>query len=288
MSDYVILTDSACDLKPEILRSWSVEYINLFFHFDGEDRVYSNDDMANKAFYERMRNGETAKTSAINPEGFSVVFEGLLSQGKDILYLGFSSGLSTTFNSARIAATELSEKYPDRKIVSVDSLSASAGQGLLVYLAVEKKNSGADIDELARYIEDTRLSLCHWFTVDDLVYLKRGGRVSPAVAFVGAVLGIKPVLHVNDEGKLVSVTKVRGRKAALMALAEKYGELALKSEENIAYISHADCEDEAITLKIELEEKYGAEVRIITEIGPVIGAHSGPGTMAIFFFGKNR
>lgn len=288
MSNYVILTDSACDLKPQVLKSFDVEYINLHFRFENENEEYSNEEMEIKTFYERMRNGEIAKTTAINPDSFYAVFEKILKEDKDILYLGFSSGLSTTFNCSCIAAEELKDKYPERKIVCVDTLAASAGQGLLVYLAAEKKKSGANIEEVAEYIEKIRLSLCHWFTVDDLVYLKRGGRVSSAVAFVGAVLGIKPVLHVDNEGKLVSVSKVRGRKAALMALVDKYGELALKDSEKIVYISNADCREDAELLKSELTEKYGVDVKIITDIGPVIGAHSGPGTIAVFFIGRER
>ena len=188
MSDFILLTDSACDLKPEVLNEWGVKFINLSFHFEGEGKEYSNDEMDIKTFYDRMRKGETAKTSAINPETFSHRFEELLSEGRDILYIGFSSGLSTTFNSARIAADELKAKYPERKIICVDSLCASAGQGMLVYLAAKKRDLGADLDTVAEYIEGIKLNLCHWFTVDDLVYLKRGGRISPTVAIVCGIL----------------------------------------------------------------------------------------------------
>lgn len=288
MKDFIIVTDSACDLNPAILKDWGVDYINLSFHFEGEDKEYSNEEMAIDVFYDRMKKGETAKTSAINPETFTERFEEILKQNMDILYLGFSSGLSTTFNSSRIAAEELKEKYPDRKIICVDTLCASAGQGLIVYFAVQKANSGATMEEVASYVEDLITGLCHWFTVNDLVYLKRGGRVSPAVAFVGAVLGIKPILHVDDEGKLVSVTKVRGRKAALTALADKYGELACDKKDGVVYICQADCNEDAQEVKAQLKEKFGADVQIITDIGPVIGAHAGPGTIAVFFVGKER
>lgn len=288
MNNYVIVTDSACDLSPEILNSWGVECINLTFHFEGENRVYSNNEMDIKTFYDRMRNGETAKTAAINPDEFYNSFEKILKTGTNLLYLSFSSGLSTTFNSSRIAAEELAEKYPEQKIICVDTLAASAGQGLLVYLAAEQKKKGANFEEVAKFVEDTRRSLCHWFTVDDLVYLKRGGRVSPTVAFVGAVLGIKPILHVDNDGKLISISKVRGRKAALNSLIEKYQELANINTEKIAYISHADCYDDAEYIKAELTHKFGVDVKIITDIGPVIGAHSGPGTIALFFTGKER
>lgn len=288
MSNYVIITDSACDLKPELLKDWGVEFLNLNYRFDGENIEYSNEGTDIKAFYQRIRNGEIAKTSAINPETFVNFFDDVLSRGKDILYMGFSSGLSTTFNSSRIACEELEEKYPDRKILCVDSLCASAGQGLLVYLASQKKNEGYSLEELAKYIEDTRLSVCHWFTVEDLVYLKRGGRVSPAVAFVGGVLGIKPILHVDNEGKLVSVSKVRGRKASLNALVDKFGELSLENGDKTVFISHADAEDDANYIATQFAEKYSADVKVITDIGPVIGAHSGPGTMAVFFLGVER
>ena len=287
MNNFVIYTDSACDLKPDVLKSINVECIQLSFRFDNDDKDYLNNEMDIKTFYDRMRKGETAKTSAINPETFSHRFEELLSEGRDILYIGFSSGLSTTFNSARIAADELKAKYPERKIICVDSLCASAGQGLLVYLALQKKNAGATIEETAKFTEDNVLSLCHWFTVDDLVYLKRGGRVSPTVAIVGGILGIKPVLHVDNEGKLVNVSKVRGRKASLNALLEKYGELA-KDTKGTVYISNADCGDDVEYLKAQFKEQYNTEVDIVTDIGPVIGAHSGPGTIAVFFLGKER
>lgn len=287
MNNFVIYTDSACDLKPDVLKSINVECIQLSFRFDNDDKDYLNNEMDIKTFYDRMRKGETAKTSAINPETFSHRFEELLSEGRDILYIGFSSGLSTTFNSARIAADELKAKYPERKIICVDSLCASAGQGLLVYLALQKKNAGATIEETAKFVEDNALSLCHWFTVDDLVYLKRGGRISPTVALVGGILGIKPVLHVDNEGKLVSVSKVRGRKASLNALLDKYGELA-KDTKGTVYISNADCSEDVEYLKEQFKGQYKTEVEIVTDIGPVIGAHSGPGTMAVFFLGKER
>lgn len=288
MNNYIIFTDSGCDIKPALLKEWGVSYLNLSFHFEGEDKECSNEDMDITEFYDRMRKGGVAKTSAINPDSFSVSFEEVLKEGKDILYIGFSSGLSTTCNSARIAADELTEKYPDRKITIVDSLAASAGQGMLVYLTVQKQKSGASLEEAVEYAESIKLNICHWFTVDDLVYLKRGGRVSPAVAIVGTVLGIKPVLHVDNEGKLVSVTKARGRKNALATLVEKYGELAQNLEDDTIYISHADCEAEAEEVKKMIKEKYNGNVSIITDVGAVIGAHAGPGTMALFFVGKER
>ena len=288
MGNYAIFTDTASDIKPELLNKWGVEYISLTFRFEGNEREYANGEMDAREFYKKMREGNIAKTSAINPEAFGKAFEKILSRGDDILYLGFSSGLSTTYNSAKIACDELSEKYPERKIITVDTLAASAGEGMLVYLAAEKKKEGASVEEVAQYIDDIKLKLCHWFTVDDLIYLKRGGRVSPTVAFVGNLLGIKPVLHVDDEGHLINMFKARGRKASINAIAEKYGELALDKENGTVYISHGDCISDARLLEETIKTKFGAKVEIITDVGPVIGAHSGPGTLALFFIGKER
>ncbi len=288
MNDYIIFTDSACDIKAELLKEWNVNCIDLSFRFEGEDKEYLNSEMDIVDFYDRMRKGGVAKTSAINPERFSKEFEAVLREGKDIVYFAFSSGLSTTCNSARIAADELKEDYPDRKIVIIDTLAASAGQGLLVYLAVQKKKDGATIEELSDYIEGIKLNLCHWFTVDDLVYLKRGGRVSPAVAIIGKALGIKPVLHVDNDGKLISVSKVRGRKASIKALADKYCELAQDLKGGTIFISHGDCLEDVKELENIINEKTGAKVDVITHVGTVIGAHSGPGTIALFFVGKER
>lgn len=288
MENYVIFTDSGCDISPELLKKWEVEYINLSFRFEGDEKEYTNEEIESVAFYNKMREGMVAKTAAINPDTFEARFEEALKQGKDVLYLGFSSGLSTTYNSSKIAAEELKEKYPERKVVTVDTLAASAGQGMLVYLAAQKKKNGAEPEEIAEYIDGIKNNLCHWFTVDDLVYLKRGGRISPTVAFVGNILGIKPVLHVDNEGHLVSVTKVRGRKAAIAKIAEKYGELAKDTENGIVYISHGDCIADAEALKERLSTEYGAKVELITDIGAVIGAHSGPGTLALFFVGNEK
>lgn len=288
MNNYVIFTDSGCDIKSALLKEWGVEHLDLTFRFEGENREYSNSDMEITDFYNKMREGGIAKTAAINPDTFTEAFEEILKQGNDILYIGFSSGLSTTYNSARIAADELLEKYPDNKIITVDSLAASAGQGLLVRLTCDKKAAGASIEEAAEYAENIKLNICHWFTVDDLVYLKRGGRVSSTVAFVGTVLGIKPILHVDNEGKLISMSKVRGRKAALAALANKYSETAMNLGEGKIFISHADCVNDANELANIIKSKHGIEVEVITDVGAVIGAHSGPGTLALFFVGNER
>ncbi len=288
MNNYVLFTDSACDLGKELLDGMNVRYANLSLVFDGDTAEYKNDQIDNKEFYDKMREGATAKTSAINVDGFKEAFEVELKNGNDILYLGFSSGLSTTFNSARLAAEELNGIYTERKVVVVDTLAASAGFGMLVSLAAKKRDEGATLEEVAEFVENTRLKQAHWFTVDDLVYLKRGGRVSPAVAFVGGLLGIKPVMHVDDEGHLVKVTTARGRTAAIKALADRFGETAIDNTSGPVYISHGDCEDDAKQLADIIEKTYGVKTEITVYVGPVIGAHSGPGTLALFFLGKER
>lgn len=288
MNPYVIYADTACDLPESVLNLFGVKVQSLSFRFDGSETEYFSDDISAKDFYAQMRSGKVAKTAAVNPESFKTAFEKEVAAGKDLLYLGFSSGLSTTYNAGRLACEELAEAYPDRKLIAVDTLAASAGFGLLVYLAVQKKEEGATIEEVAAYVESIKLNLCHWFTVDDLVYLKRGGRVSPAVALVGGMLNIKPVMHVDNEGHLVKTGTVRGRKNSLKALADKFEALALDIPEGVIYISHGDCLEDAQELAAMLKEKGAPDVRLITDVGPVIGAHSGPGTMALFFVGKER
>ena len=284
MKKFIICTDSACDLSSEVLKELNVECVDLTFTYEGETTRNTGKDIIVKDFYESMRNGAAAKTSAINPEEFKDFFEPFIKEGNDVLYLAFSSGLSTTYNSARIAAEELMDTYKENKIMVVDTLCASAGQGLIVYLTAKKQQDGATLEETADYVENTKMSICHWFTVDDLVYLKRGGRISPTVALVGSVLGIKPVLHVDNEGHLISHSKVKGRKNSILALYQKYKETATQ---NTVFISHADCLTDAQFLAEQLKE-LGADVKITTDIGPVIGAHAGPGTLALFFVGKER
>ena len=214
--------------------------------------------------------------------------EGVLAAGEDVLVMAFSSGLSTTYQSAVIAAEELREKYPERKIFVVDTLSASMGQGLLVWYACRKRDEGMPLEELYAWAEDAKLHLCHWFTVDDLMYLKRGGRISAATAVVGTMLQIKPVLHMDDEGHLISMAKARGRKASIDALVRKVGELGQDYDNSTMFISHGDCLEDAEYLASQLREKCGAKEVIISYVGAVIGSHSGPGTVALFFLGKHR
>ncbi len=288
MKDYVIYTDSACDIKPELLAEWGIPYRALTFRFDDSEKEYSNDDMDIAAFYDKMKAGGVAKTAAVNADTFAIEFEKILQEGKDILYLGFSSGLSTTFNSARLASESLKDAYPDNQIIVIDTLAASAGEGLIVYLAMEEKKKGATIEELADFVKELIPRMGIWFTVDDLVYLKRGGRVSATSAFVGNLLGIKPVLYMDDAGHLIPRTKVRGRKTAITALADQYTERAHDKENGTVFISHGACLSDAELLASILKERHGVTVKLITDVGPVIGAHSGPGTLALFFVADAR
>ena len=288
MNEYIIFTDSACDLSEETLREWGVKYIELTYTFSDSPRQWGNYETTAPEFYQKMRDGGVAKTSAININGFIEAFEPIVADGVDVLYLGFSGGLSSTVRSAAMAANQLSEKYPERRITVIDTLAASAGQGLLVHLAVEAKRGGADMDAVASVVRENILKLAHWFTVDDLVYLKRGGRVSAVSAFVGGMLGIKPVLHVDNDGHLIAMEKVRGRRTSLKMMLQKYTETAETPSSGVVYISHGDCIGDAIALAGMLKEAHGVDVSLITEIGSVIGAHSGPGTLALFYIAKER
>lgn len=288
MSDFTIVTDSSADLPAGLVQELGVEVIPLAFTIQGKTyRNYPDDrEMDPKAFYQMLRSGEVATTSAANAFEFTSAVEPILQAGRDVLILAFSSGLSTTCQSAQLAAQELSEKYPERKVYVVDTLAASLGQGLLVWLAAQEKNEGRDIEEVREWVEENKLRLCHWFTVDDLHFLKRGGRISAATAVVGSMLSIKPVLHVDDEGHLINVGKARGRAASLTALVDKMEETAI--DVDTVFISHGDCLADAEKVKAMVEERFGTQKVVINHIGPVIGAHAGPGTLALFFLGTQR
>lgn len=288
MSTYTIITDSACDIPVNMLESWGVKHKELTLLFTDSGETFRNNEISPSEFYKRMRNGSVVTTSAVNPSAFEEIFEEELQQGNDVFYLGFSSGLSTTYNSSEIAAQTLREKYPERKIITVDSLSASVGFGLLLYLCVKEKEAGKSIEELKDFALDARFHLCHWFTVDDLEYLKRGGRISATAATVAGVLNIKPVLHMDNAGHLINMYKVRGRKKAIRGLADNFGKLAKQPYDGTIFIGHSDCIEDAKALEKILEDSYGAKVELITDVGPVIGAHSGPGTLALFFVGSER
>ena len=288
MSNYVIFTDSGCDTSAEVLNEWGIIKKDLTFRFEGVDKEYLDSEMPVKEFYQRMRDGEIAKTSAINSETFKEAFKAELDKRNDVLFVAFSSGISATYNSGRIAVEELKEEYPDRTLYAVDSLCASVGNGLLLYMLSEKKKEGASIDEAYQFLMDNRMSIAHWFTVEDLKYLKRGGRISAASAFVGTVLNIKPVLHMDEEGKLINMAKVRGRKAALKTLADKYTETALNPENGLVFIGQTDSMDDAKALGAMLKERHGVDVKLFSDVGPVIGAHTGPGLVVMCFPAKER
>lgn len=287
MNEFVIITDSSADLPKSVSDAMGVTVVPLEVNIDGIGCKY-NDEIDIKEFYSWLRDKKGAKTSAINMDRFAEIFEGFVKDGKDVLYIGFSSGLSATYMAAKNAAEDLSEQYPDRKIIAIDSLCASLGQGLIVKLAVDKKNAGASIDEVAAYVEEIKLNLCHWFTVEDLFFLKRGGRVSAATAVMGTVLQIKPVMHVDNAGKLINVEKARGRSASISSLFAKMKETAINPESQTVYISHGDCYDDAKKLADMVTAEFGITDILISEVGPVIGAHSGPGTLALFFLGSKR
>ena len=289
MSEYVITTDNNSDLPEKYLKDHGVGCMYLSYSMDGKNYTHGNF-LPEHEFYEAMRNGSMPTTAQVNPENAKALLESYLKEGKDILHIAFSSGLSGTYNSSRIAAEELMEEYPDRKIIVVDSLSASLGQGLLVWLAQQKKELGQTLEDVVDWVEKNKLKMVHLFTVDDLNHLYRGGRVSRTTAIVGSMLNIKPVLHVDNEGKLTAIGKVRGRKKALQELVklmdEKIGSFGADCD--TIFISHGDCEQDAQYVAAKVKEKYNIKNIIINQVGATIGAHSGPGTMALFFMGDVR
>ena len=289
MSEYVITTDNNSDLTEKYFKDHGVGCMYLSYSMDGKNYTHENF-LPEHEFYEAMRNGSMPTTAQVNPENAKTLLEPYLKEGKDILHIAFSSGLSGTYNSSRIAAEELMEEYTDRRIIVVDSLSASLGQGLLVWLAQQKKELGQTLEDVADWVEKNKLKMVHLFTVDDLNHLYRGGRVSRTTAIVGSMLNIKPVLHVDNEGKLTAIGKVRGRKKALQELVklmdEKIGSFGADCD--TIFISHGDCEQDAQYVAAKVKEKYNIKNIIINQVGATIGAHSGPGTMALFFVGDVR
>ena len=284
---YRILTDNCCDYPAGMYEDLNLTAIPLSVRFQGKEVTQYNEKWLKK-MYAGLREGEDATTAAANPTGWAEILEPVLAAGEDALVLAFSSGLSTTYQSAVIAASELGEKYPDRKIRVIDTLSASLGQGLLVWYACKKRDEGMGFEELADWCENNKLHLCHWFTVEDLMFLKRGGRVSAATALVGTMLQIKPVMHMDDEGHLIKVSTARGRKASINELAKKLGETGLPGENETVFICHGDCLEDAQYLEKLVKEKYGVKNVFIYYTGAVIGSHSGPGTLALFFLGTKR
>ncbi len=284
---YRIVTDTCCDFPTEMYGELKLSVVPLCVHYKGQT-VQSYSEKWLKNMFDGLRKGENATTSAANPHDWQDALTPILAAGEDALVLAFSSGLSTTYQSAVIAADELMAQYPERTIKVVDTRCASLGQGLLVYYACQKRDAGMSLEELTDWCESRKENLCHWFTVDDLMYLKRGGRISAATAVVGTMLQIKPVLHADDEGKLINKAKARGRKAAIEALANKMGELGLPGENETVFICHGDCIEDAKLLEQLVKERYGVKNVFIYYVGAVIGSHSGPGTLALFFMGKHR
>ena len=289
MSYFTILTDSSCDLPASTADQLHTRVVPLSVFADGKQyyNFLDGSHIGFEEFYDRLKGGELITTSAINVSQIKIAMEAELMSGHDVLYIGFSSGLSGTYNAGKQAAAELEGVYPGKHVYTVDSLCASLGQGLLVYLCVMKRREGWTIEQVRDYAEDIKLKICHWFTVDDLHHLKRGGRVSGVTAVVGSMLNIKPVMHVNNDGKLENVAKARGRNAAINALFDKLCEGAVDPENQVIFISHGNCRSDADKLAKMIREKFGCKV-LINFVGPVIGAHSGQGTLALFFVGSER
>lgn len=290
MASYVIVTDSSADLSAQMAEEAGVQVLPLRFTVEGQTYYNwpDNREMDPKVFYRMLREGEVATTAAVNISQYLDMLEPILQSGTDVLVLSFSSGLSATYDSSRLAAEELREKYPQRKIFAVDTLCASLGQGLLVWHAAQLKDQGKSIEEVRDWVEENKLHLCHQFTVDDLHFLKRGGRISATTAVVGTMLKIKPVLHVDDGGKLVNIGKARGRKASLKALVDRMEETAIDPAGQTVFISHGDCMEDAEYVAGLVKERMGVQDVRINYVGPVIGAHSGPGTLALFYLGSRR
>ena len=291
MAEYIISTDTSCDFPLEYVKQHHLPLVTLFYSIDGvtgENGCPSSDVLKN--FYDKMRAGSMTKTQQASIEDTEKVFREILQEGKDILHIAFSSGLSGTANAARLAAENMMEEFPGRKIIVIDSLCASLGQGLLVDYALKLQQQGKTMEETAKWLEDHIQNICHLFTVEDLKYLQRGGRISKTTALVGTMIGIKPVLHVDPEGKLVSISKVRGRKQSIQALVNKMEENIGKyrDEKQPIFISHGDCIEDANYLAELVKERFDYDEFLINDVGPTIGAHSGPGTLALFFMGETR
>ena len=283
---YQIITDSCCDLTEAQLRNLQVTCANLSVQYNGENHSNFSEPAAVKAFYDEIRSGTMATTSAANPVDWSDLLLPVMKEGRDALVIVFPSAMSTTYQSAVIASKYMEENYPDRKVIVVDSLCAALGQGLLVHHACKKRDEGMAIEELSAWLESNKLNVCHWVTVDDLTHLKRGGRISATTALMGTMLNVKPIIHVDDEGHLINCAKVRGRKAAMEYLVKKFGETA--TDFDTVFIAHGDCPEDAAALEAMLREKHDIKDITTGYVGPVIGAHTGPGVLVVFFMGTKR
>lgn len=287
MNEFVIVSDSTVDLPKEYLQSKQVPIISLSYIMDGV--TYEEmDGLSHKEFFEKLRAGSLPTTSQINPEQAREALELFAKEGKDILYIGFSSGLSGSYNSVRMAAEDLKEEYPDINIIAIDSLCACMGEGLLLYKALELKKHGMSMEEIAKWVEANKLHICHNVTVDDLNHLHRGGRISKTTAVVGSMIKIKPIIHMSDEGKLVVIGKERGRKKSLVSIVDRMEKQMQGYDNDIVMITHGDCIEDAEFVKKQVEERFGIHNVMINGIGSVIGSHTGAGVVAVFFMGDKR
>ena len=287
MKNYRIVTDSCCDFTREQYDKLDLIWVSLTLRYKGEEIDGYTEPAELHEFYDGIRAGEMPTTAAVNPESWANAMEIALKNDQDVLCMTFTSALSTTHQSAVIAAAELREKYPERKILVVDTLCAALGQGLLVYNAAKRREEGYSLEQLHSWVEENKLHICHWVTVDDLNHLKRGGRISAATAFVGGMLGIKPIIHVDDEGRLVNIGKCRGRKAAMELISDKLAQTGTDVE--TIFIAHGDCPEDAATLEKLCREKCPQVKNVMTGyVGGVIGAHTGHGVLVVFFLGQGR
>ena len=289
MRDFVIMTDSCCDLTAQMAEELGVVVLPLHLLIGEETFANYLDgrEIGFKEFYDRVRNGAMPTTSAVSVGAFEDAMRAAAQEGKDILCLNFSSALSTTYQSAVIAAETVRDEFPEATIRVLDTLSASVGQGLLIYLCAQQKAEGKSIDEVYEYAQSMIPHMSHWVTVDDLNHLKRGGRISATTAFVGSMLSIKPIIYINEEGKLINIGKARGRKPALLQVVSEM-EKRLLDPSLPMFISHGDCEEDAKFVAEEVHKRTGAEVKLISYVGPVIGSHTGAGVIALCFVGKER
>ena len=286
MNDYIILTDSTSDLPDEIVKEFGIKILPMKFSIDGKS--YVDGELDTDEFYDKIKNKLVASTSQINPGEFEEYFERYLKLGQDVIYVCFSSGLSGTYDSACRAAKELCIRYPQNQIKVIDSLSASIGEGLIVYNMSLMKQNGSSFDEVVRWAEDNKCKVCHWFIVDDLYHLQRGGRISRAVAAFGSVMGIKPILHLKDDGKLYISERVRGRDRAIDVMISKMDKFGIDVPNQRIFIGHAACEEDALALAEKVKNEFGVTEVTVGEIGAIIGSHTGCGTLALVFLSNNR
>lgn len=287
MSEYIVTVNSTVDVPKEWLEERNVPFIPLKYTIDGE--TYKDmQGLSSKEFFQKLRDGKMAVTSQVNPDEAKAALEPFLKEGKDVLHLGFSSALSGTYNSMRLAAEELREEYPDRKIIVVDSLCACMGEALLLHYVLKLRDAGKSIEEAAKWAEENKLHVCHNVTVDDLHHLQRGGRVSKTAAVLGTMVQIKPMIHMDNSGSLQVIGKERGRKKSLNKIVDMAVEQAKGWDNEIIMITHGDCIEDAQYVAQRVREKMGIENIFINNIGTVIGSHTGPGVVAVFCMGNER